>query len=128
MKIISAGIISCNGKILIAQRSRHKVPPLMWEFPGGKLEAGETLQQCLKREIKEELNLDIEVGDLYMTTCHQYEFGSFELNVYSAQSRTQEVGELNSHEAVRWIDISELDNFEFSAADLPIVEKLKKSA
>lgn len=128
MKIISAGIISCNGKILIAQRIRTKSLPYMWEFPGGKLEFGETLEECLKREIKEELDLDISVGELFMTTSHEYEFGSFELNVFKAVSPTAEVGELNAHEAVRWVDISELDNFEFSAADLPIIEKLKETA
>lgn len=126
MKIISAGIISCNGKILIAQRSRLKSLPYLWEFPGGKLETGETLEQCLKREIKEELDLNITVGDLYMTTAYEYEFGSFELNVFLARSSTQNIGELTAHEAVRWVDIAELDNFEFSAADLPIVEKLKQ--
>lgn len=128
MKIVTAGIIYCQGKFLIAQRSRTKLPPLTWEFPGGKIEAGETLPECLKREIKEEFDLDIKVGDFFMTSEYNYEFGSFQLNAFFAESQTQSIGLLNSHETYCWIDASELDNFEFAPADIPIVERLKITA
>lgn len=125
MKIVTAGIICFNGKILIAQRIRTKKPALLWEFPGGKIEPGETLQTCLKREIKEEFELDIEVGDYFMTSAFDYEFGSFKLEVFFATAATDEIGKLDSHEDYRWVETSELDNFEFSPADIPIIEKLK---
>ena len=125
MKIISAGIIFCHNKILIAQRSRNKSLAYKWEFPGGKLEEGETLEECLKREIKEELDLEITVGEKYMTTTHEYEFGSFQLNVFLAECQTEQAGELTAHECIRWVSPDELENYDFSAADLPIVEKIK---
>lgn len=125
MKIVTAGIIRFNNKILIAQRIRTKKPALLWEFPGGKVENGETLQACLKREIKEEFGLDIEVGEFLMTSSYDYEFGSFQLEVFFAEAANNNIGILNSHEDYRWVSISDLDNFEFSPADIPVVEKLK---
>ena len=68
MKDVSAGIIVRNGKIFIAQRPEGKPLPNVWEFPGGKLEPGETLPQCLKRELKEELDVDAEIGEFIMNT------------------------------------------------------------
>lgn len=126
MKIVTSGIICFNGKFLIAQRIRTKKPALLWEFPGGKVEPGETLPACLKREIKEELGLDIEVGDYLMSSPYNYEFGSFQLEVFFAKAATDKIGKLDSHEDYHWIETSELDNYEFSAADIPVVEKLKE--
>ena len=66
MKQVSAGIIICNDRILIARRSHNKSNAALWEFPGGKQEPGETMPECLRREISEELHLDIEVGSFFM--------------------------------------------------------------
>lgn len=125
MKIVTAGIICHKGKFLIAQRIRTKKPPLVWEFPGGKLEEGETLQECLKREIKEELDLNIAVKDFFMTTEFDYEFGSIRMEVFFAEAKTDKINKMDSHEDYRWVETAELDNFEFAPADIPVVEKLK---
>ncbi len=127
MKIVTAGIICHKGKFLIAQRIRTKKPALVWEFPGGKLEKGETLQECLKREIKEELDLDIEVKGFFTTTEFNYEFGSIRMEVFFAASETDIINKMDSHEDYRWVETSELDNFEFAPADIPVVEKLKST-
>ena len=66
MKRVAAGIIVCNNKILIAQRKRGKDLEYFWEFPGGKIEPGETCEECLHREIMEEFNLEIRVGKFFM--------------------------------------------------------------
>ena len=66
MKKVSAGIVCRNGKILICQRPKGKSLAGFWEFPGGKLEEGESLQDCLKRELKEELDIEVAVGDFFM--------------------------------------------------------------
>lgn len=124
MKIVSAGIIICEHKILIAQRIHGKSLEYMWEFPGGKLEEGETLPQCLKREISEELGLDITVGEFFMKSDYHYEFGTIQLNAFFAESQTQNIAKLEAHEDYRWVSPHELKNYAFAPADMPIVEKL----
>ena len=127
MKIVTAGIIYNNGKILVAQRRHDKNMGLKWEFPGGKQEEGETLEQCLKREIQEEFHLDIEVEKFYMSSEYTYDFGSIKLQAFLATSRTQKIAYMDSHETFRWIDIDELNNFDFAPADKPIVSALQKN-
>lgn len=126
MKIVTAGIICYKNKILIAQRIRTKKPPLLWEFPGGKVEKGETLQECLKREIKEEFDLDIRVEEFFISSTYEYEFGAIKLETFFAQAATDKINKLDSHEDYRWVETSELNNFEFSPADIPIVNELIK--
>lgn len=126
MKIVTAGIISYQNKILIAKRSHAKKPPYMWEFPGGKLEENETLPQCLEREIMEEFSLPITVGEFYTISTFEYEFGTFQINAFLAQAQTSEIKDLNSHDDYKWVDVTELDSFEFAPADRPIVDQLKQ--
>lgn len=125
MKIVAAGIICNQGKILIAQRIRNKSLAYKWEFPGGKQEENESLEDCLKRELQEEMHLDIDVKEHYMDSKYDYDFGTICLKSFLAQSKTQNITFLDSHEAYKWIDVSELDNFEFAPADHPIVNALK---
>lgn len=124
MKIVTAGIIFCQNKILIAKRSTKKKPPYLWEFPGGKLEENETMPQCLQREIMEEFSLPIIVGDYFASSTFEYEFGTFQINAFFAQAQTQEIKDLNSHDDYKWVDINELSQFEFAPADVPLVDKL----
>lgn len=125
IKQVTAGIIINNGKILIAQRKRGKNQEFMWEFPGGKLEDGETLQKCLKRELIEELNLSVVIGDFFMQSSFDYDFGTIELNAFWATCEQDNLTYHPDHEQARWISIDEIDNYTFSPADIPIVEALK---
>ena len=84
MKHVSAGIIICNNKLLIARRNHNKSLSGKWEFPGAKQEIGETMPECLKREIMEELKLEIRVGDFFMNSVYEYEHGEICLHVYYA--------------------------------------------
>ena len=126
MKDVSAGIITCGGKVLIAQRRHGKNQEYLWEFPGGKLEEGETLPQCLQREIKEELNKEITVGDFFMTSVYEYENGAIRLHAYFAAMAEPEIPSHIDHEQVKWIDWPQIDDYTFAPADIPIKNALKK--
>ncbi len=126
MKIVAAGIICNNGKILIAQRRKDKSLGGKWEFPGGKQEEGESLEDCLKREIQEELHLDIDVKNFFMKSEYTYDFGTICLNAFFAESHTQNIDYMDSHEMIRWILPSELKNYDFAPADKPIIAKLQQ--
>ena len=126
--IVAAAALMKDGKIFIAQRPASKLPPLVWEFPGGKPESGETLQQALRRELQEELHIDTIVGDFVMQTTHQYDFAEIELNLFkvtmvdpNAAIRDEE------HHATAWVNLSELDKYDFAAADKAIVAYLQKN-
>lgn len=123
---VAAGIIKCQNKILIAQRKRGKSLEFMWEFPGGKLEQGETLPQCLKREIYEEFGQEIIVEDFFMQSSFDYEFGTIELNAYFASCPTFNLPQHVDHEKYCWVDICELKNYKFAPADEPIIAALLK--
>lgn len=126
MKRVAAGIIVCDNKILIAQRKRGKDLAFFWEFPGGKIEAGETPEECLHREIMEEFNMEIRVGKFFMESVYDYSFGRFVLEVYFAACPNPEIPDLFEHEQARWVEISELPEYNFSPADIPVVEALLK--
>lgn len=127
MKIVSAGIICNNGKILIAQRKLNKSLGGKWEFPGGKQEEGETLEECLKREIMEEFHLEISVQKFFMKSEYTYDFGTISLNAFWAQSSTQNIVYMDSHETYQWVSPSQLKDYDFAPADEPIVKKLEQT-
>ncbi len=126
MKRVAAGIIVCDNKILVAQRKRGKDLAYFWEFPGGKIEEGETAPECLHREIMEEFNMEIHVGKFFMESEYDYSFGSFKLEVYFATCASQIVPDLFEHEQARWVDVQDLKDFTFSPADIPVAEALLK--
>lgn len=123
---VAAAIIKSGEHILIAQRKATDRVPLMWEFPGGKIEEGETPEECLKREIKEELNIDISVHNFFESSIYSYDHGTIELLAYFATYDRKQKIKLFSHAAVEWVQVGSLDNFEFAPADIPIVNKLKQ--
>lgn len=126
MKRVSAGIIVCQNKILIAQRKRGKDLEYFWEFPGGKIEQGETCEECLHREILEEFNMEINVGEFFMESSYDYDFGTFVLEVYWAQCPQEEIPDLFEHEQAQWVELKDLAKYNFAPADIPIVEALSK--
>lgn len=120
---VSAAIIKKDENILIAQRGRNKSQGLMWEFPGGKLETNETAEESLVREIKEELNIDIEVGDRFGENIYEYPSGKIKLIAFHAKWTSGDL-KLLEHEKIKWVKVNELTAFEFAPADIPFVEKL----
>lgn len=121
---VSAAIIFHDGKLLITQRHANSHLGGLWEFPGGKREVGESFEQCLVREIREELSVDISVGELFDEIFHAYSEKSVHLKFFICKLLSGEPRAIGCA-AFRWIVKSELGNFEFPAADARLLEKLK---
>ena len=122
---VVAAIIYHENKILCVQRGENKYDYISkkYEFPGGKMEAGESKEETVKREILEELQMDIEVQDEFLTVDHQYP--DFHLTMHSFKcSTTNESLTLTEHIDFKWLEISEMSGLDWAAADVPIVEKL----
>ncbi|GFR34359.1 (deoxy)nucleoside triphosphate pyrophosphohydrolase [Thermobrachium celere] len=123
MIIVTAAIIENEGKILITQRKKEKHGGLLWEFPGGKLEEGEDPKECIVREIKEELNIEIEVVDIFDVVFHRYTEFNMLMLVYRCRLLG---GEITAKEVedFRWVIPLELNEYNFLEADVGVVEKI----
>jgi len=122
---VTAGVIEKDGKILIARRKSGKCIGANWEFPGGKLEEGETLEECLKRELKEELDIKVEVKDYIASSFFSCNDLEIELVAYKVKYLSGEL-KLVDHEEAKWVFPEELSKYEFTLPDIPIVEKISK--
>lgn len=122
---VAAAIIQREGRIFATQRGYGEFKD-GWEFPGGKIELGETRQQALVREIREELDTEIEVGELFDTV--EYDYPQFHLTMYCFLCKVKSGGlVLKEHEAARWLDRETVDSVQWLPADVGLIEKLKKS-
>ena len=121
VKVIAA-IIERDGRILIGRRSTGRFIG-KWEFPGGKMEAGETPEGCLARELAEELDVEATVGNLFLSNKHLYDHMAVELMTYEAEIVSGEPC-LRDHMEIRWVLPEELVLYDFPEADKPVVEKL----
>ncbi len=121
---VSAALIFHRGQLLITQRRREDHLGGLWEFPGGKREPGETFEQCLVREIREELGVEIAVGELFEEIAHDYPEKSVHLKFFTCRLLSGEPQPLGCA-AFRWVGKTELAGFAFPAADAQLLEKLK---
>jgi 8-oxo-dGTP diphosphatase len=124
---VSAALIFRNGKLLIAQRHASAHLGGLWEFPGGKREPDETFEECLAREIREELGVEVSVGELFEEIRHDYPEKSVHLKFFICKLISGKPQPLDCA-AVKWVAKTELASFEFPAADAQLLEKLKKMA
>ena len=118
---VVAGIIYKNSEFLIAQRNINKDQGGLWEFPGGKVEKDESYESALIREIKEELNADIEVNEYIGESIHHYPEKDIKLIFYKAKLLSEKI-ELLEHESYKWITKDEKDKFEFAGADKAVFD------
>lgn len=122
---VTCALIFLGNKILVTQRSEKMKLPLKWEFPGGKLEENESEIDCIKREILEEINIEIEVVKQLSNSV--YDYGSFKINLipFIANYVSGEII-LSEHKDYKLLDKAELLNLDWAEADLPIVEEFLK--
>lgn len=122
MIIVTCAIIEHDGKILCAQRSEKMNLPLKWEFPGGKIEEDEELENCLKREIKEELGVKIKVNERLPFNIHSYSNQKLiKLIPFRCSLQTFEI-DLKEHIKVEWSLPADLSQYDWAEADIPIVQ------
>ena len=122
---VVAALIWNGDRFLACQRPAHKARGLLWEFVGGKVEPGETKQQALIRECREELGVTVSVGDVFMQLRHEYPDLMVSLTLFHAVIITGEPQKLEHHD-IRWITTDEIDQYDFCPADKDILEKLKQ--
>ena len=122
---VVAGIIYCKNQILCVQRPKNKLYYISekFEFPGGKIEEGETKKEALHRELLEELNISTKIKSLFMTVVHEYPDFELTMHTFICEVETKELT-LVEHIDQKWLTLKELKTLDWAAADIPIVNKL----
>lgn len=121
---VVAALIRDRERFMICQRAADKSRALLWEFPGGKVENGETKEEALARECREELGIEVSVGKLFADAAFEYPDISVHLSLFETVI-TSGVPQKLEHSDIRWITPEEAADYEFSPADVPFVEKLR---
>jgi 8-oxo-dGTP diphosphatase len=119
---VTCAIIEKEGKVLVTQRSEKMKQPLKWEFPGGKVEKGESEEECLQREIQEELNIKIKPVKKLSPNVHVYTEITIQLIPFVCQYQAGEI-HLLEHARYEWLDKKELVNLDWAEADIPILKE-----
>jgi 8-oxo-dGTP diphosphatase len=120
---VAAALIERDGRVLIGRRKAGRFAG-KWEFPGGKIEEGETPETCLKRELREELDIDAQIGPFFLSTVYPYRHATIELLTYRARIISGEIS-LRDHTEVRWVAVGDLRRYDFPEADEAIIEALE---
>lgn len=121
---VTAAVIEKNSLILCAKRAKGQHLESYWEFPGGKIEHGETPEQCLKRELKEEFTIESEIGEFVAESIFDYAEKRIRLLAYKVKHLSGDF-KLIDHDEIRWLPLNELDSLKWAPADLPIIRALK---
>ena len=120
---VVAALIWQEDRFLICQRPAHKARGLLWEFVGGKVEPGESKQQALIRECREELAVEVSVGEVFMEVLHHYPDLLVRLTLFNA-SIAAGTPQMLEHNDIRWIRVDQIPQFDFCPADVDILKKL----
>jgi 8-oxo-dGTP diphosphatase len=120
---VTAGLVWDKGRVLIAKRPKGSHLEGLWEFPGGKTEGDEGLQDCLEREIEEELGLKVRAEEVLLMVDHEYPTKVISLHVFSCTSLGGEARALQCQE-IRWVDPNDLTSYSFPPPDMKVIEFL----
>ena len=124
MTEVVAALIWDGDRFMICQRPAHKARGLLWEFVGGKVEPGETMQHALIRECREELAVELAVGEVFMEVIHEYPDLTVRLTLFHA-SIAEGVPQKLEHHDIQWITPAQIDDYDFCPADVEILERIK---
>ena len=123
MTEVVAALIWDGEKFMICQRPAHKMRGLLWEFVGGKVEKGETKEQALIRECREELDIELKVNGLFMDVVHEYPDLTVHLSIFNSEISSGEPKKLE-HNDIKWITPEEIPNYDFCPADEEILKRI----
>lgn len=123
MKQVTAAIIEKEGKILIARRKQGDKMQFKWEFPGGKIKQNETPEQCLKRELFEEFEINTDIKEFICSSKYEYSHISIELLAYKVDYKSGEF-KLHDHDQIEWVKPELLQKYNLAEADIPIANKV----
>lgn len=123
MKNVAAAIFILDNSVLIARRASKEDLAGYWEFPGGKQEEGESIFECLEREIFEEFNVKCNAKNIYSESIYTYEKGAINLIAIQAELLDSAI-ELSVHDSYKWVKFDDLIHYNFAPADIPITQKL----
>ncbi|MCE8015946.1 (deoxy)nucleoside triphosphate pyrophosphohydrolase [Halomonas sp. MCCC 1A17488] len=123
MKHVAAALAIRDGHILLARRAPGQSLAGLWEFPGGKQEPSETIQQCIEREIREELSLSCRARQVFTESVYQYEAGAIKLIGVLVDISLEEPG-LTVHDRIAWVPIADMLSYELAPADIPIAKEV----
>ena len=126
---VAGVIVNEKGEILCTKRDvgKYEYVSLKWEFPGGKVEEGETQKETLERELREELEIKVEIGDFFYQVEHDYPDFHLSMAVYECKFREQNIS-MNVHKDLKWVKPENLMNLDWAEADLPVAEKIYLNA
>jgi len=125
MTEVVAALVWQGERFMACQRPAHKARGLLWEFVGGKVEPGETKEEALVRECREELDVNVAVRDVFMEVTHEYPDMTVHLTLFNAEI-AEGTPKMLEHNDIRWITREEIDTLSFCPADVEILEELKK--
>lgn len=125
MTEVVAALIWDENRFMACQRPAHKARGLLWEFVGGKVEPGESREEALIRECREELAVTLSVGDIFMDVVHEYPELTVHLTLFQATIQ-EGIPQKLEHSDIRWLTIQEIDDYDFCPADKDILKELKK--
>lgn len=123
---VAAALVFEEGRLLIAQRQADKHLGGLWEFPGGKLERGESFEDCLRRELREELGIEVSVGSLFASAQYSYPIGILRIQFYQCVLKSGKPKAIEC-QSFKWVACDELDSFAFPSADASLLRKIKET-
>ena len=123
---VTCAIIVYNNKILITQRGEDSDHPFLWEFPGGKVNPGETIRECIVREIREELDIEVEILEKLVSVEFDYGFKKIKLFPFLCSTANHGL-KLNEHYDFKWIELTDFENIDFSEADKKLIQQKKNN-